>query len=232
MKRILVLLIVGLLLAACSSSGPDNIFLSFTESGPDGTAPVRMLITERYLRIEDGDGSDGFILFDRASRRIHSVSHMARTTLVINVQPVTLTPPLPLVHRRESGPDKPPAISGKSVTHDRYFTNDQLCVELYAAKDFLPGATRALREYYEVLAGEQAVMQARMPAAFQSACDLADQVFQPTRVLARGFPVRQINSGGVTRQLVDFKTDVPIEPRFFEIPAEYKEITTAGMTGR
>ena len=231
MKRVLYLCCILLVLAGCNDSGPDNIYLSFMESGPDGDNPVRMLITERYLRIEDGDGQDGFILFDRARRTVYSVSHAARSTLVVQARPVTLAMPVPFTHRRETGKDTPPAIGGKVVTHYRFFTNDQLCFEVYAAEGFLPGATRALNEYQEVLAGEQGAMQARMPAAMQQACDLADQVFLPGRALAQGFPVRQVKAGGVTRQLTDFKLNVPLEPRLFELPPDYKTFTASGMRG-
>lgn len=215
----------------CAQAGTDNIFLSFMETGPDGDNPVRMLITEQYLRIEDGDGRDGFILFDRKQRRIQSVSHEARSTLVIEARPVKQAAPSVFKHRRESGKDTPPAISGKAVAHYRYFTNDQLCFEVYAAAGLLPVAVRALREYHEALAGEQAAMQAGMPSTLQQACELADQVYLPARYLEQGFPVRWVRAAGVTRQLTGFKSNVPLEPRLFELPKDYKSFSAASQRG-
>jgi hypothetical protein len=231
MNRAILICCALLALAACSNTGPDNLYLSFVESGPDGDHPVRMLITERYLRIEDGDDQDGFILFDRANRTVYSVSHVARSTLVVQAQPVTLPAPAAFTHRRESGKDTPPAVDGKMVAHYRYFTNDKLCFEVYAVKDFLSGATRALREYQEVLAGEQGAMQARMPEGELQVCELADLVFHPGRNLEQGFPLRLVKAGGVTRQLVDFKTGVPLEPKLFELPPDYKTFSPAGLRG-
>jgi hypothetical protein len=227
MRRLLWLL-PALWLAACTRPQTASVFLSFTETEPGGQPyPVRMLITDQYLRIEDGDARSGFVLFDRAARAIYSVSHEARSTLVVRARPVTLRPPEKFVQSELREAETPPAIDGRTVVHYRLQTNGETCFEVYAADGLLPQAVAALREYHEALAGEQARMQANVPAAFQSACDMTDFVFQPTRYLAHGFPVRQVNHAGVIRQLVDFKTGVPVEPRLFELPKEYKEITTA-----
>jgi hypothetical protein len=220
-------LVALLAVLGCTELHAQNIFLSFNEAGPDGDSPVRMLITDRYLRIEDSDAQDGFILFDRRQRTIYSVSHDARQTLVIESQSVKVAGPQSLNHRRDKGKDTPPAVGGKPVTHYRYFTNNEMCFEVYAAEGLLPEAVRALREYHEVLAGEQAAVQARMPVALQQACDLADHVYLPTRYLESGFPVRWVRANGVTRQLTGYKTGVPIESKLFEVPKDYKQFTTA-----
>lgn len=230
MRRILVVPLVTLLLTACITPGPTTVFLSFTETERGGEPyPVRMLVTDRYLRIEDGDGQSGFILFDRAARTIYSISHPGRTTLVIKPLPVTLPVPKRFEQAEQPDPASFPAVDGHKVIHYSLQTNGESCFEVYAADGLLPQAVQALREYHETLAGEQARMQATVPAAFQSACDLADFVFVPARYLAHGFPVRQVNHAGVTRQLVDYKTGVPVEPRLFELPKDYKEITTADV---
>lgn len=228
MKRTLLSLSCLLLLAACAEKPPTTLFLSFTESGPDGeTYPVRMLMNDRYLRIEDGDGQDGFIVFDRAARVIYSVSHTGKSTLVLRARPVTLAAPKPFEHQVERDPETLPSVDGRTVTHYRLTTNRERCFDVYAAEGLLPEAVAALREYHETLAGEQAAMQAQVPAGFQSACDLADQVFLPARYLEHGFPVRQVNRAGVTRQLANYKTGVPIEAKLFEVPKDYRQITPA-----
>lgn len=219
-----------LLLSACTASPVPSVFLSFTETEPGGEPyPVRMLVTDKYLRIEDGDGKGGFILFDRETRTAYSVNHEARTTLVLKVRPVEMARPATFENKAERDTATFPAVEGRSVTHYRLMTNGEHCFDVYAADGLLPQAVKALREYHETLAGEQAAMQAHVPAAFQSGCDLADYVFLPTRYLEYGFPVRQINRAGVLRQLADFKTGVPVPPKFLELPADYKQLTPADM---
>jgi len=229
MQRALFLLLVALALAACTDKPSPTIFLSFTESSPDGEYPVRMLVSDKFLRIEDGDTRDGFIVFDRAARTIYSVSHAGKSTLVLRARPVTLAAPKQFEHKVERDKETLPPVDGKTVTHYRLLTNRERCFDVYAADGLLPEAVAALREYHETLAGEQAAMQVNMPIGMQSACDLADQVFVPARYLALGFPVRQVNRAGVTRQLVSYKRDVPVEKGIFDLPKDYKQITPAEL---
>ena len=228
MNQIFFALPILFLLAACTEKPSGATFLSFSESGPDGDVyPVRMLINERFLRIEDGDVRDGFIVFDRAKKTVYSVSHTDKTTLVLHAEPVKLNPPKAFAHQVERDGEKLPDVGGRAVTHYRLLTNREPCFDVYAADGLLPEALAALREYHRTLAGEQSAMQASVPAGFQSACDLAEYVFLPARHLEFGFPVRQISRAGVMRQLVDFKTGVPVEKGLFDVPADYKQITPA-----
>lgn len=232
MTRILLSLVVALMLG-CTEKPRGAIFLSFTESSPEGESyPVRMLVNDQFLRIEDGDSRDGFILFDRNAKTVYSVSHMDKTTLVLRAQAVKLDAPKTFVHKVERDAEKLPDVGGKTVSHRRLFTNDELCFDVYAADGLLPEAVEALREYHRALAGEQAIMQASVPSGFQSACDLAEFVFLPARHLEFGFPVRQISRAGVMRQLVDFKVGVPVEKGLFDIPAEYKQITPSEVRSK
>ncbi len=233
MKPVIALTFSLTLLSACTPpSPPTATFLAFTESATEGQEyPVRMLVSQHYLRIEDGDGRDGFILFDRTGKTVYSINHGERSMLVLRSRPVSLTPPKHYENRSVADNEKVPPVDGKTVIHYRLTTNNQRCFDVYAADGLLPDAVAALREYHEVLAGEQGVMQARIPKGFASDCDMVDQVFQPARYLAHGFPVRQINRAGVIRQLVNYKTGAPIEPGLFTIPKTYKAITPGEIRG-
>ncbi len=228
MNRTIFALSIILLISSCTEKPSGATFLSFSESGPDGDAyPVRMLVSEGFLRIEDGDARDGFIVFDRAQKTVYSISHKDKTTLVLRAEPVKLDPPKAFAHQVQRDGEKLPDVAGRTVKHHRLLTNGERCFDVYAADGLLPEALAALREYHRVLVGEQAAMQTQVPAGFQSACDLAEYVFLPARHLEFGFPVRQINRAGLMRQLLDFKTGVPVEKGLFDVPADYKQITSA-----
>jgi len=232
MRRVLVLLCL-LVSLGCTRKESDTVFLVFNETEPNGLPyPVRMLVTDQFLRIEDGDGKSGYILFDRAARKIYSVNNEARVTLVLEARPIQLAAPKKFEHRDVRDAEKYPDVAGKTVVHHRLMTNGENCFEVYAAADLLPQAVAALREYHETLASEQAVLQDSVPAEFQSVCDLADYVFLPARHLAYGFPVRQVNRAGVIRQLTDFKTGVPIEAKLLELPKDYEQVAPAELRGK
>jgi hypothetical protein len=233
MNRTVFAFLIIILFVSCTEKPSGATFLSFSESGPEGDVyPVRMLINERFLRIEDGDVRDGFIVFDRAKKIVYSVSHTDKTTLVLRSEPVKLDPPRAFAHQVERDGEKLSDVGGRAVTHYRLLTNRESCFDVYAAEGLLPEALAALREYHRALAAEQAAMQAQVPAGFQSACDLAEYVFLPARHLEFGFPVRQISRAGVMRQLLDFKTGVPVEKGLFDVPTDYKQITPAEVRNK
>ena len=211
-----------MLLTACVSA-PRATLLEFSEYD-HGAAPeiTRMWVTDSYLRIDGGQGEDGFILLDRATRTIYSVAHADKSVLVIASRKIDLTPPKRFEHTVDRDHGIYPAVAGRTVRRYVLYTNRQRCQEVFAADGLLPEALTALRDYQEVLAGEQAFTAARRPKEFQTDCALADDVFVPARQLAFGFPVKRIDSTGRARDLTDYRTGVDVEPGLFQLPAGYR----------
>lgn len=182
---------------------------------------TRMLVTPGFVRIDDGNDNTDFLLFDRAGGTIYTTNSVDQRILVINRQPVTLQAAEVFKNRSERDEQAYPSISGHKVVHYRLFTNEQLCFEIYAAKALLPAVERALREFHKVLAGEQALLAQRRPQSALSACELANDVFLPSRYLDYGFPIWQQDMRGARRRLVDYKIDVKVEPHLFKLPQHY-----------
>lgn len=230
MKRAALTLAVALLAAACTRA--ETTALYFSEQAPEGeTFATRMLVTDRYLRIDYGVDTDDFILFDRKLPTIFSINHNDKTIMVIRPAPIRLERPARFEHRTEKTADTPPAVGGKPVTHYRLSTNDELCIDIFAAKDLLPTAVAALREYHLSIAGEHAAAMTNAPPEAKSDCDLANFVFAPTRYLEYGFPIRQQDLEGNVRQLVDFKQNLKIDDKLFKLPDSYRQYSPAELRG-
>lgn len=213
------------LVTACAGA-PRATLLEFSEQEGGGEPyATRMLVTDNYLRIDDGQGGDGFILLDRPARTIYSVSHPDKTVLVIVPRKIELAPPAVFEHAVERDHEPYPPVAGVPVRRYTLSTNQQRCVEVFAADGLLPGAVAALREYQDILAGEQAFTAARRPKELQQDCALADDVFVPARYLGFGFPVKQTNYTGKARDLIDFRTGVAAERGLFDLPAGYRRYT-------
>ena len=105
-----------------------------------------------------------------------------------------------------------------------FFTNDDMCYEVYAVKGFLPDVVKALSSYAEVLAGQHELNLAGMPKDLQTACDLANNVYAPTRYLSEGFPLRQLDDQGRSRHLNEFRKNIKVKPELFVIPENYERI--------
>lgn len=223
-----VYLLAGLLsalLSACSMTAPATVvYFSDHEQGGEPYR-TRMIVTAGFLRMDDGQGSNDFLLFDRADGTIYSVSSEDRQILVMRYRPVDIRPPKKFT--QEVVPDAAsfPAVDGRKVIHYKLLTNRKPCYDLYAADGLLPGVVQALRQYRVALAGQQAVILAVTPPEFQSPCDLANNVFLPARHLEYGFPVRLVDMTGRTTQLLDYKTGFRATADLFKLPADYPRRT-------
>ncbi len=204
--------------------------LMFSEQEQGNTVhPVRMVLTHRYLRIDDGSNKNGFVLLDRKRRTVYNVSRMDKTILVIKPRRISLQRPAHFGESVVTDRQAFPSIAGRKVVHYTLRVGKQRCFDVYAAAGLLPDAVAALRDYYEIPAGEQAASEEKTPPSMRSACDLANYIFLPAHFLDFGFPVRQVDGNGTLRQLVDFKTGVSVDAELFELPANYRRYSIEDM---
>ncbi len=234
-KRVGVALFSAAVLAAGAARAERATVLHYEEqeAGTDRYA-TRMLFTQRYLRIDDGAGAgeDDFLLFDRDTRTIYSVTAGEKSILVIARAAAPGRAPLALEHQVVEQSDRVPPVAGKAVRHYRLLTNGRTCYDLYAADGLLPQVVALWREYREALAAEQARTLAWTPASLQTPCTLANSIYAPARHLAHGLPVRYADADGRVGELTDYRSDVAVDASLFELPAGYTRITIDALRGR
>jgi hypothetical protein len=192
---------------------------------------TRLIVTQRYLRIDDGSDARDFLLFDRQDKTIYSVSAGDASVLVIKRAAASQAPTSQkheVVEERGSVPD----VGGRKVRHYRLLTNNRQCYDLYAADGLLPQAVSAWREYRESLAAEQARTLAWTPKEMQTPCRLANNINAPARLLAHGLPVRYVETNGKVGQLIDYQSDVKVDAALFELPPEYSRVSIDALRGR
>ncbi len=210
--------------------GPATV-LWFEEREP-GVAPyrTRMIVVRDFVRMDDGGAEDDFVLFDRRSGAIHSVSHEDRTVLDVASRPVERKPPyaLELTESRDPVEDAP-KIAGRTPEHLRFEVNGTLCYEVIAVPGLLDDAVVALRQYHRSLAGEQALTLDWTPVEMQTPCMLANVVFHPARHLAYGFPVQEWDYRGYARALSDYREGVEVNPGLFQLPEGYRHYSLEDM---
>lgn len=223
MRTIIKIALVAalLVLGGCAKKGPYATVLSFQESELGGSLfPTQVMITKQYVRIDSDTGTGNYILFNRKARVIYSVDAVDHTILVIHAHPVTLTPPMALVNVVKKESDAPD-FHGHKVVHYVLFTNGEQCYSVYASRGLLRHATRALSAYEKALAGEQAVTAENAPPGVETPCDLADNVFDPGREYAQGFPVRVTDEDKNQKILTKVQHDVSVSPQLFTLPRSY-----------
>ncbi len=217
--------------APVSARGVDPVeqtatVLQYEEQEP-GTElyQTRLIVTPRYLRIDDGSDARDFLLFDRADRTIYSVSAADASVLIIKYSAATARVTSPQKHETVEEHDRAPDIDGKTVRHYRLLTDNRQCYDLYAADGLLPQAVAAWREYRESLAAEQARTLAWTPPEMRTTCQLANNIYAAGRFLAHGLPVRYAETDGKVGQLVDYRSGVKVDGGLFELPPAYSRIS-------
>jgi hypothetical protein len=211
------------------ATSPDGIILSYEEQEAGVEAyPVRILVVPGYLRMDDGHDDDDFMLFDRSSRTIFSISHEDRNILIIEqVKPADgqATPPdLNLGIEKTEDKNVPP-VAGRSPEIYRFTAAGETCLEAVVVPGLLPPAVQALGEYERLLAERQRSTLDNTPVEFRTPCYLSRYVYAPGRQLEKGLPIQEWDSSGYRRTLTDFRDKVPIDPGLFELPSGYDRHT-------
>lgn len=186
----------------------------------------RVLVTPAFLRFDGGGMGGVYILFDRRTQTVYSVSPQDKDVLTIRRRTVKVKPRKPLDLRETSQPYKgAPRIGGKAPQHYTFFAGGKRCYEVVAVPGLLEDARRAMAAFRTTLAGQQALDYVRTPASPQSACAQARLIFAPTRYLAHGFPIQGWGPHGRARRLLDFKLKQPVAAALFRLPSGYRYYT-------
>lgn len=195
-----------------------------------GVAPYasRILVTERYVRMDDGVDDGDYLVFDRREGLISSVTHNDQSVFEIPRRAVTAESPLPLELRTRAldvGEDTP-QVGGKRPQHHKLHVNEQLCYSVVSVPGLMNDAVAALGEFRLVLAGEHAKMLSRLPADMQDACDLAVNTFEPQWQLQFGLPIQEWDEKGNRQMLMNFDPAFEVDEALFDLPQNYHHYST------
>lgn len=221
MKKFFLFFAVLFLIACQSQTQGNLIVFSENEEGVD-PYQTRIISTRDYLRIDDGEGSQDYIIYDRNKQAIYSISFEMHSVMVVQKKSVDLKPPIKLTHKENDLGDMKgaPKINGRQPRHYQYVTNGQVCVDVVSVKGLMPDTLKGMREYQAVLASDSAVTFGALPADLHDPCDISMSTFAPTRHLQNGFPVQEWKPG-YSRILVDYKQGYKADPKLFELPKGY-----------
>lgn len=228
--RVVWLLIMALaaLPAGAAEVKASALFYRVSEVGIDPYL-TRWLVTARYLRIDEGDAADNYILFDRKERQVHSVVHGDRTVLDIPFRPVAKKPAIEIDNESRVVRDEGlPAIGGQPPLHRELRVNNTLCYSVISVEQLLPDTVAALRDYRSVMAGEHAKNIDNTPVELQQPCDLALHIFTPLWLLEGGLPIQQWDPEGNGQALLDYQAESSVDSALFTLPPEYRHYQTQG----
>lgn len=189
----------------------------------------RMLITEDYVRLDEGIDTGDYTLFDRRQEIIYNVVHSNQTVLVIAPGDVEIPQEQALILTETSKIDQQaPQISGVSPLQVELLANGEVCSKLVVLPGVMEPALQGLRNLKQVLARVQVKTLSAMPAELQTACDLAMNIQAPTRSLDQGLPIQEI---GLWRRqvLLDYAEQHSVADGLFELPSDYGRMSMPGI---
>ena len=230
---------LALLLAACQqeqgSTAPQDVktstgatLLNFVEFEKTVEPyATRLIVTNKYMRFDDGEGSPDFVLFDRQKGVIYSVNSEEQTIMAVHQKDVQLDAPyeLKLTHTKLDNLKDAPTIAGKQAEHYQFSANGERCYDVITVPGLMPDVVHALREFGELLASDSKVTFATLPADLQKPCDISMNTFAPGRHLEFGFPIQEWNMNGSGRSLLDYQLDYQPDQVLFVLPEGYRQFT-------
>lgn len=190
--------------------------IRYQDGEVDGSSyQTRILVTGRYLRMDEGNDGGDFTLFDRKTGKIMNVLHDRKMLLAM----------------LDNKPPKQPAQTyrvEKKVTPVREGTvrvqvlaNDKLCSETVAVAKLFPDAAHAIAEYKAALAFTQWATYRNTPAELRQDCDLVHHVWQTGHSLSEGLPIEERDYAGRVRHYVGGEKRAE-KSQLFKLPKDYE----------
>lgn len=222
MKAIVVL--ISLLLHPVCSIADDAVIVWYSEQ-ETGTEPekVRYIVTDKFMRLDNGGSEQGFVLLDRQQKKIFNVVPETQTILVIDGNsPLPSAPGTFIIRESESAAPRAPRLHGKAIHEIHVSSDTELCYSAMVAPGLHDDVRQAQLEFKQVLAVQQSRVLDRTPRSMRSNCFMIQYLYAPARHLHTGLPVREWSEDGKRRQLLDFQTTL-VESSLFELPTGYRQ---------
>lgn len=188
--------------------------------------PVRIIVSRGFVRIDDDDDIGDFVLLDRATFDLYTVTREEHSILTIPFR--HLEPRLPDDLRLDDVIDRDeraPAVDGKQPQMVSLRANGETCYHVAAVPDLLVEAVAGLTDYARALGNRQFGNLRTVPADQQTPCFLAHYVYAPDRHLQHGLPVLEWDDAGYRRALVNYRARETVDAALFVLPAGYERVT-------
>ncbi|HHJ17860.1 MAG TPA: hypothetical protein ENJ80_14300 [Gammaproteobacteria bacterium] len=186
---------------------------------------VRYLVTEDFMRTDEGPDTQGFALFNRKTRQIYSVVPEDRTILRIDGSGDAPVVPQQLVLDIKQHADaNAPAVEGRVPLTVELSADRELCHSAVVVPGFPGPARAAFQEFAQSLAIQQLRTLDSTPPEFRTPCFLSRYLYATDFYLQLGLPLVDWNNQGERRELIDYRFDVELDEALFELPEGYRTV--------
>ncbi len=219
------LLLTGLLYTALPLMAETRATVLWYLEQEAGNEPwkVRYIITDRYLRSDQGDDSVDFVLLDRRKKQIYNVVEESRTILDIDGKgEIGKRPENLAIEVRRSHDSKAPTLEGRDPLTLELRADGAVCNSSVVVEGILNDARKAFETFADVLAVQQQRSKDNTPAEYVTPCFQARYLYAADFDVAIGLPVLTWRPDGARRQLLHYQRDVPVDEALFQLPESYE----------
>ena len=213
----------------------DAYQLSYIEREP-GTDEyeLTMIVSDRYIRIDETNEDSGYIIYDDKDSVIYSVSHHDDSVLVIKKHPFSVKDSPVKANIEYLQLADAPSVSGEDIYNYRVYIGDdaeegETCIELQIVENILPKVRQVLKNYQNVVSGQQVKMVDNKITEMQSECFYIDQIYNTGAYYEKGLPVQEWHSNERSRLLTSYKK-ISVEEKMFDIPKKYRKFSIDSET--
>lgn len=207
----------GLILLSASAflHAEEMIEIRYQDSESDGVSYLtRLLVTDRYLRMDQGGDKDDFVLLDRKSGKVVNVQREREMLIVMQNRPLPKASPQHYKIEKKVTPVK------EGTVRVQVLADGKQCSETVATRKLFPDAARAMAELNAAMAYTQLATYQSTPADMRQDCELVHLVWHTGLALSQGLPLEARDySGRVRRYLGGGKRLLKAE--LFKVPEGY-----------
>ena len=187
-----------------------------------------MLVSDRYIRIDEVGENSGFIVYDDKEKTIYSVSNIEKSVLVIKEHMFSETDSPVTAEVEYLLLADAPRVSGKEVYNYRVYLEEDkaevTCLEVQLVENILPDARALLHNYQKVVSGQQVKMTDNKISETQTGCYFIDQIYNTGAYYEKGLPIQEWHSNERSKILTSYKR-VHVETGKFIVPKEYSQFS-------
>lgn len=219
--------LVGLVVGAIpgyAAEPPLATVLWYAEQERDGEPyRARYIVSDAFLRVDDGNDVGAFALLDREHRRIYNVVPETDSVLTMDgAGPMPRAPEGLAVEVRELQDADAPLLQGRRAVTLELRAAGELCQSAVVVPGLLEDVSAAFAEFFQVLAVQQMRTLENTPEEFRTPCYLARYVYGGEFHAAHGLLLLEWSGADDRRELLDYDVEVAVDPSLFDVPAELR----------
>lgn len=199
----------------------------FDETESQNTPGVsRMIFAGDLLRIDDGSELSGYILYNRKTHLISSISHQDKTVLEIKRPNKAVNTQDNDFKKNIAQDKKAPQINGKPIWAIDFYYGMKKCGTANTVKGLFKDELALLQDYYQTMQMDAKINISKTPKEFLTGCYINNYVNHVVDYYQQGFPIVIKREDGYLR-LLKGQQNKEVNKSWLTVPKNYTKYSVS-----